>query len=172
MEHAIRAYISERLSDNPAFFGKLSEQLERIISALRDQVIDAAEAAQRQAELKLELQTEEDVAAAHGLSPVSFAVYELIRDGASPECPDEDTAGNGIVHQDEIDQTMKSVSMEVEGLLSRHRAVVDWQSNPEVQREMRRDIKRALRPTGEYDEVYLDELANRIVDMSRRRGDK
>ena len=67
---------------------------------------------------------------------------------------------------------MKLVSMEVEDLLSRHRAVVDWQSNPEVQREMRRDIKRALRPTGEYDEVYLDELANRIVDMSRRRSDR
>ena len=171
MEHAIRAYISERLSDNPAFFGKLSEQLERIISALRDQVIDAAEAAQRQAELKLELQSEEDVAAAHGLSPVSFAVYELIRDGSSRESTNGNSAGIGIAHQGAIDKTMKSVSMEVEGLLSRHQAVVDWQSNPEVQREMRRDIKRALRPTGEYDEVHLDELANRIVDMSRRRGD-
>ena len=54
MEHAIRAYISERLADNPAFYGKLSEQLERIISDLRNQVIDAAEAARRQAELKRE----------------------------------------------------------------------------------------------------------------------
>ena len=172
MEHAIRAYISERLADNPAFYGKLSEQLERIISDLRNRVIDAAEAARRQAELKRELQTEEDVAATHGLSPVSFAVYELIRDGSSPESSNGNTAGNGMAYQDELDETMKLVSMEVEDLLSRHRAVVDWQSNPEVQREMRRDIKRALRPTGEYDEVYLDELANRIVDMSRRRGDR
>ena len=172
MEHAIRAYISDRLADNPMFYGKLSEQLERIISDLRNQVIDAAEAARRQAELKRELQTEEDVAATHGLSPVSFAVYELIRDGSSPELPYGNTAGNGIAYRDELDETMKLVSMEVEDLLSRHRAVVDWQSNPEVQREMRRDIKRALRPTGEYGEVYLDALANRIVDMSRRRGDR
>ena len=31
MEHAIRAYINTRLADNPVFFEKLSEQLERII---------------------------------------------------------------------------------------------------------------------------------------------
>ena len=55
-------------------------------------------------------------------------------------------------------------------MLDRHRAVVDWQSNLEVQREMRRDIKRHLRDTGKYTEERLDELAGRIVDLARRRG--
>ena len=50
-------------------------------------------------------------------------------------------------------------------------AVVDWQSNLEVQREMRRDIKGALRNTGKYTEERLDELANRIVDLARRSAD-
>ena len=45
--------------------------------------------------------------------------------------------------------------------------VVDWQSNLEVQREMRRDIKGALRDTNKYPEDRLDELANRIVDLAR-----
>ena len=45
MEHTIRAYINEKLADNPVFYGRLSEQLERIIQDLRNKVIDAAEAA-------------------------------------------------------------------------------------------------------------------------------
>ena len=79
MEHAIRAYINTRLADNPAFFEKLSEQLERIIRDLRDHVIDSAEAMRQADLLKRQLHTEEDVAAEHGLSPVSFAIFELIR---------------------------------------------------------------------------------------------
>ena len=34
---------------------------------------------------------------------------------------------------------------------------------------MRRDIKRVLRPSGQYSEEQLDELANRIVDLAQRR---
>ena len=79
MEHAIRAYISTRLADNPVFFEKLSEQLERIIRDLRNQVIDAAEAARREDEVRRQVRAEEDIAAEHGLSPVSFAIFELIR---------------------------------------------------------------------------------------------
>ena len=41
MEHTIRAYINEKLADNPVFYGKLSERLEQIIQDLRNKVIDA-----------------------------------------------------------------------------------------------------------------------------------
>ena len=67
MEHTIRAYINEKLADNPVFYGKLSEQLERIIQDLRNQVIDAAEAAKLQAALKAQLDSEQDIAAQLGL---------------------------------------------------------------------------------------------------------
>ena len=84
MEHTIRAYINERLADNPVFYGKLSEQLEHIIQDLRNKVIDAAEAAKLQAAIKAQLDSEEDIAAEMGLSPESFAIYEIIgQDGTS-----------------------------------------------------------------------------------------
>ena len=50
------------------------------------------------------------------------------------------------------------------------RYVGEWQSNPDVQRLMRRDIKRGLRPSGNYTEGQLDELANQIVELAQRRG--
>ena len=110
------------------------------------------------------------MAAEHGLSPVSFAIYELL-DG-HPEAP----AGTDAIREEQapyrtnFDEETKEIAREVEGLLDRHRAVVDWQSNLEVQREMRRDIKRQLRDTGKYTEERLDELASLIVDLARRRG--
>ena len=48
--------------------------------------------------------------------------------------------------------------------------MIDWQSNLEVQREMRRDIKRELRGTGDFTEERLDELAHQIVEAASTEG--
>ena len=158
MEHAIRAYISTRLADNPVFFEKLSEQLERIIRDLRNQVIDAAEAARMEDEVRRQFRAEEDIAAEHGLSPVSFAIFELIRSG-------DGDAGPGAW----AERDLKDAALALEGVIRQHAGVVEWQSNPDVQRLMRRDIKRELRPSGNYGEPQLDELANRIVELAQHR---
>ena len=69
-----------------------------------------------------------------------------------------------------FDEEAKDIARQVEGLLDPHRAVVDWQSNLEVRREMRRDIKRQLRDTGKYTEERLEELASQVVELARRRS--
>ena len=158
MEHAVRDYINTRLADNPAFFEKLSEQLERIIRDLRNHLIDAAEAARRSDMVKRQLHTEEDIAAEHGLSPVSFAIFELIRSG-------DGDAGPGAW----AERDLKDAALALEGVIQQHAGVVEWQSNPDVQRLMRRDIKREMRPSGNYGEPQLDELANRIVELAQHR---
>ena len=78
MEHAIRAQIHGRLADNPVCFERLSAQLKRIVQDLRNRVIDSAEACRRLALLRKHAQSEADIAAEHGLTPVSFAIYELL----------------------------------------------------------------------------------------------
>ena len=170
MEHAIRAQIHEGLATNPVFFEKLSEQLERIIKDLRNRVIDSAEACKLYAAIRRVIRSEADIAAEHGLTPVSFAIYELL-DGQ----PAED-ASEGQVHEEqhpyrtEFDEETKDVSLKVESVVLRHSRIIDWQTNDEVKRLMRRDIKRELRPTGDYTEKQLEELAIRIVELASRRS--
>ena len=166
MEHTIRAYINERLADNPVFYGKLSEQLERIIQDLRNKVIDAAEAANLQAALKAQIDSEEDIAAELGLSSESFAIYEIIGHGATSTISE----GGRADYHVRMDEEQKEATEKVETALAQHRAVVDWPSNLEVQRLMRRDIKRVLRPGDKYSEDELEDLANRIVDAFRNRN--
>jgi len=166
MEHTIRAYINEKLADNPVFYGKLSEQLERIIQDLRNKVIDAAEAAKLQAEIKAQLDAEGDIAAELGLSSESFAIYEIIGQGGKRLMSE----GSRAEYHVRMDEEQKQATERVESALAQHLAVVDWQSNLEIQRLMRRDIKRVLRPGGKYDEDELEDLANRIVDAFRSRS--
>ncbi len=75
-----------------------------------------------------------------------------------------------VAYRAQLDEGMKRAALRVEAALDGHRVVVDWQSNLEVQREMRRDIKRELRPMGDYTEERLEELAGRIVELVRRRS--
>ena len=164
MEHAVRAQINERLAENPAFYEKLSEQLDRIIQELRQRLIDAAEACRRLAALRKQVQSEADIAAEHGLSPVSFAVYELL---ASPSVAAGEASGS---YRTALDEQTTAVAREIERAIQNHSNVIDWQSNLEVQREMRRDIKRELRDTGDFTEERLDELAHQIVDVARQRS--
>ena len=164
MEHAVREYINTRLADNPAFFEKLSEQMERIIQDLRNHLIDAAEAARRSDMVRRQLHTEEEIAAGHGLSPVSFAIYELIRTGPSGTENGDDLRGPGF------EQDVKDAALAVEEVIEQRGELVEWQSNPEARRLMRRDIKRMLRPSGSYSEDHLDELAARIVELAQRRN--
>ena len=170
MEHAIRAQIHEGLSANPVFFEKLSEQLSRIIEDLRNRVIDSAEACKRYAAIRHLIRREADIAAEHGLTPVSFAIYELLDEPANePESPTR-VREEQAPYRTQLDEQTKSVALKVEAVVAQHTGVVDWQSNDEVKRLMRRDIKRELRPTGDYTEAELDELANRIVELAQRRS--
>ena len=170
MEHAIRAEIHERLAENPVFYEKLSQQLARIIEELRNRVIDAAEACRREEALRHQIRSEADIAAQHGLSPVSFAIYELLEVGQPGAAEDGAVREERGAYRTHFDEEIKAVALKVDAVVSRHKAVVDWQSNLEVQREMRRDIKRELRESGNYTEERLDELANQIVELARRRG--
>ena len=168
MEHAIRAQIHERLEQNPAFYERLSQRLARIIEQMRSQLIDAAEAYRQMAVLQGEVHGEATVAARHGLSPVSLAIYEMLLEpsgvGEEERLARQD-AGAYVI---EVDASMRDVALRVEEVLTGH-AVIEWQTNEDVQRQMRRDVKGSLRATGLYDEAQMDELANLIVQVAKSR---
>ena len=170
MEHAIRAQIHERLAENPVFYERLSQRLARIIEDLRNRLIDTAEACRRMAVLRHDTQRVSDIAAQHGMTTVSYAIYQLLDEypvkGGSGSSIDEGQRG----YRTEVDEETKRISEKVEKVIVHHKDVIDWQTNLDVQREMRRDIKRELRPTGDYTEEQLDELANRIVGLARSGG--
>ncbi len=176
MEHALRAQINERIAENPALYERLSDALERIIRQLHEQVIDAAECCKKMAALLDEVKQEEAHAVQHGLTPLSFAVYVLLTDAVTADGSKEEGHTETAVAEDaprfgtDLDERLKDAAEGIEGLLQTHQSVIDWRENSDVLREMRRDIKRRLRDDGRFQEAELDEIASRIVEVSRQRA--
>ena len=170
MEHAIRAQIHDRLADNPVFFERLSTRLAQIIEDLRNRLIDSAEACRRYAAIRHLIRSEADIATEHGLSPVSFAIYELLDGRPEEQVPGTALRKEQAPYRVSFDEETKEVSRKVESVVNRHNSIVDWQSNLEVLRELRRDIKRELRSTSGHTEEQLEELTNQIVELARRRS--
>jgi len=171
MEHAIRAQIKERYDENPTFYAKLSEALQKIIDDMRQQLVDAAEACKRLAALKDETLGLGDLAAREGLTETSLAVYDLI-----DRALNADAVTGGGVREDRaafrvnLDPKLKSVAQRIEDVMRRGQAIVDWHSNEEVLRMMRRDIKRELRAAGDLSEDQLNALVSSMVDIARRKA--
>ncbi len=101
---------------------------------------------------------------------MAFAVYGLL---AEEPGADRKVADDAAPYVAKFDEGLKAVARQVDEVIERHRSIVDWHLNNDVQREMqremRRDIKRLLRGGRAAGEPELDELARRVVDIARRR---
>ena len=60
--------------------------------------------------------------------------------------------------------------MRVEQVMRVGQAILDWQNKEDVQRTMRRDIKRELRKVGDLPEEEIEDLARRMVDIARSKA--
>ena len=168
MEHAIRAQIHERLEQNPVFYERLSQRLARIIEQMRSQLIDAAEAYRQMADLQKDVQSEATVAARHGLSPLSLAIYEILQEPSGRTEEERNVRQDSGTYVIDMDDVARHTALQVEQVLAGH-AVIEWHTNEDVQRQMRRDVKGSLRSTGLHAESQLDELANLIVQVAKSR---
>jgi type I restriction enzyme, R subunit len=156
MEHAIRAEIHVRIEEDPAFYGSLRERLEALIADHRQKRLDAAKALAEMKKLLGEMRGRASDAARLGLSSTGLAILGLLRpvDG---------------LRAGEADQRKVDLANVLEEYVAGHTAIVDWTHKDDVQREMRKLLKRQLRVAG-YGEAALDGLAAQIVELLKARG--
>jgi len=163
MEHAIRAEIHIKLDEDPAFYISLRERLEKIIADRKARRIDAAAQLRLFESLTKDMRGRAEAAQKLGLSETGLAIYGLLR-------PPADRAADAPAAP--VDGKPNDATVALAGLLeehlSPHAGIVDWQVKEDVQREMRRVIKKHLRAAS-YPSAGLDRLAEGIVDLLRRR---
>jgi hypothetical protein len=130
---------------------------------MRRRAIDAAAAVQRMWPIYQEALSIADIAAQQGLSEVAFAVYELLE---QTDGRDGSTARSGGAA---LDERLKETALAIERAMTAAQAIIDWQHKEDVQRLLRRDIKRDLRQLGGLSEEQLNELAASMVEIARRK---
>jgi type I restriction enzyme R subunit len=166
MEHAIRDEIHVKLDENPVFFASLRERLEQIIEDRKAKRIDAAQQLKLFEALTKEIRGHGEIAEKVGLSETGFAIYGLIAEPKPMTLAEPKGALFG-----KVDEAKKELASLLEDQLSQHVAIVDWAHKDDVQREMRRLIKRQLRASG-YPTAKIDSVAESIVDLLKRRGSR
>ncbi len=157
MEHAIKRTINVNLHEDPVFYESIRERLERIIDERREQRIDDAE------EFRLLMRVREDLTTGHGEDAESLGIkdeaypfYGLLKKHAVAQTDDEADA--------------KKLSHLAEAVLGslKQEAVIDWSQKEDVQREMRRQVKRQLRLAGLASES-IEEVTTAVMDLARVR---
>lgn len=154
MEHAVKRTITIRMHEDPAFYESLRDRLDRIIEDWKAKRIDDVAEFQILSTLRDDLISgQRQSAESVGLDPGPYAVYGLLNQYLGEERAD------GEKPKDLAAVVFETLESE---------AVIDWTSKDDVQREMRRKVKRQLRladcPTDK-----IDELTTAIIDLARVR---
>lgn len=152
VEYALKDTITQHLSEDRAFYGSLQKQLENIIDAKKKERIDDAQALQGYLELKEQVENKEAIARGLGLENIrEFAIYGILTE-IKEKCPFIDK------------ENFTSASKDIKKIIDQH-IVAEWMEREDVQREMRRDIKRYLRAKG-CKEEHLEEVVREIMEIA------
>ena len=155
MEHAIQRTITVKLHEDPVFYESIKDRLKRIIDERRDQRIDDAE------EFKLLMRLRDDIkdgqaedADTLGVREEAFPFYGLLKKHmASP-------SADGTAKLAELsDAVFDALKQE---------AVIDWAQKEDVQREMRRKVKRQLR-LADFPTDDIEAVTTAVMDLARVR---
>ena len=73
-------------------------------------MIDSAEACRRMGAVKHQIQSEAEIAEKHGLSPVSFAIYELLEVRPGQSVPEPVVSEQNTLYRTEFDEGTKDIA--------------------------------------------------------------
>lgn len=154
LEYAIRDTLHSRVAENPVFYGSLQKQLEELIKNQKLERKSDADLFRSLMQIK-EADAQRDQAAKKlGLDGgKEFAFFGLIS-GHAKEIPLKD-------QEDKAALSKQIISLVEE------RAVAEWAEREDVQKEMRREIKRLLRSKG-CDEDDLPALVREFMELAQQ----
>jgi len=153
VEYAIRQTINEKISTDPAFYGSLKERLERIIEEDSKERKDEAKLLIDLMDLGKNEGKRDAYSRSLGFGNVGeFSIYGLLLPFRKSMFADSE--------EEQVVFT-KSIIQSIKG-----KRVIDWTEKEDIQREMRKEIKRLLRAKGCRDE-HLEPLTREILDLAR-----
>ena len=159
MEHALRKEIHVRLEEDPVFFASLRERLEQLIEDRKQKRIDAAKQLEMLDVLVKETRGRERAAEDVGLTPVAYAIYGMLVTGVAEAAPPP---------YGTLDEPKKELATLLEEAVEPETAIIDWIHKDDVQREMRKKVKRQLRAAS-YEAERAETIAEQVVALLKVR---
>jgi type I restriction enzyme R subunit len=153
VEYSIRQTINEKVATDPTFYGSLKERLEKIIEEYRRERKDEAKLLLDLMELGKEDKKRESFARSIGLENIEeLSFYGLLLPFQKSMFSDSEA--------DHVAFTKKIIDA------IKEKRVIDWTEKEDIQREMRREVKRLLRAKS-CEEDNVEPLAREILNLAR-----
>ena len=153
VEYAIRQIIDEKIATDPAFYGSLKERLEEIIEEDRKERKDEAKLLLNLMEIGREEKKREAYAKSLGFENTEeFSFYGLLLPFRKSMFSDSE--------EDHVAFTKKVIEP------IKEKRVIDWTEKEDIQREMRKEVKRLLRTKG-FQEENVEPLTREILNLAR-----
>ena len=152
IEHAMRQEISEKLAENPVFYGSLQEQLEAMLKDYKIHRKDEATLLKELMALRDQEERQAAIAKTKGLSEDEFPFYSLWEPYADKLFKGNDKSR--CVFTRELVQIILG------------RAVIDWIDKPDILKEIRRAIRKLLKDCAMPD-AELEPFTREIIELAK-----
>jgi len=153
VEYAIRQTINEKIATDPAFYGSLKERLENIIEEDRRERKDEAKLLLNLMDLGNKEKERDTYSKSLGFKNVGeFSFYGLLLPFRKSMFSDSE--GDHVAFTKNIIQSIKE------------KRVIDWTEKEDIQREMRKEVKRLLRSKG-FQEDHIELLTRETLNLAR-----
>lgn len=154
MEHKLKKTITIKMHEDPAFYGKLEDRIKAIVEDHNAQRITDVERLKLFSAIRETMRGgQSESAETLGLDTNSFAIYGML----SAKIKGKEVTQEGVVDL----AAVIFETLEAEDVL-------DWINKEDVQREMRRKVKRQLR-LASCPKEYIEELTMEVMDWARTR---
>ncbi|MDQ0160020.1 type I restriction endonuclease subunit R [Alkalibacillus salilacus] len=149
MEHAIKHEIRVKLDENPVKYTSIKERLEELIEKRKERQMTIEELLEELHAFREELINMDEESQQYGLaSPEQLPFYQLLEQELPSEAEQE---------------SVKDLTEIVTEIIQDH-AVIDWTDKEDVKREMRKVLKKHLRPTA-IPNGQVESIARRLIEL-------
>lgn len=148
IEHAMKHELTFKIHEDPVFYESLREKLDRILHDFKEGRIDAAKQLTLLKEVLEDMRNPEKQAERSGVDAQVLPFYNILTEEGEKE-------------------EMKDIAKQIHDILDKL-AVVEWGMKEDVKREMRRQVKRILRPSN-YPKDKIESITAQLIDLARAR---
>ncbi|EYF02680.1 type I restriction endonuclease subunit R [Chondromyces apiculatus] len=160
MEHALNDEIHVKLEEDPVFYSSLKERLEKIIEDRKAKRIDDAKQLALMVQVREDMEGRGGAEEALGLSAAGVAVYGLLEEVRPLQVAEK--------RDRRYNEANKALAEVLLLTLEPQMQIVDWTEKEDVQREMRRLMKRQLQ-AAKLEAERIEPLVLKVMELMRVR---
>ncbi|WP_132056786.1 type I restriction endonuclease subunit R [Halorussus amylolyticus] len=160
MENALKHEIRVRFDEDPVFYESLKERVEKLIEQYRDKRLSEYERVEEYRRLIDEMRSRHELAREKGLNDATeLSFYHALETVLTTEKDDQQWITTSEAELVELTEEIVSILQT--------RRVVDWKRKPNVQKEMRREVKLYLLKNHEVSADEIEAITTRVIELAR-----